>query len=92
MDEATLDDTTLQTISLLEARLLHIEQILYGSTPAPVARSTGDDDSASESLAHLERRFGSLISRFRVYADLLRLCMDPDLVNVILSRSMELQY
>ncbi|KAK7743869.1 hypothetical protein SLS53_003889 [Cytospora paraplurivora] len=73
MDEQTLDNTTLQTISLLEARLLHIEQILYDSTPAPVAKSTDDDESASESLAHLERRFGSLISRFRVYADLLRL-------------------
>ncbi|ROW16452.1 hypothetical protein VPNG_02751 [Cytospora leucostoma] len=87
MDENTLDNTTLQTISLLEARLLHIEQILYDSTPAPVAKSTDDDESASESLAHLERRFGSLMSRFRVYADLLRLCTDPNLVEFISSRS-----
>lgn len=73
MDEQTLDRTTLQTISLLEARLLRIEQILYGSTSVPAARSTGDGDSASESLADIERRFTNLISRFRVYADLLKL-------------------
>ncbi|ROV91608.1 hypothetical protein VSDG_07958 [Cytospora chrysosperma] len=82
MDEQTLDRTTLQTIALLEARLLRIEQILYGSTSVPAARSTGDGDSASESLADIERRFTNLISRFRVYADLLKLCTaPPDLAN-----------
>ena len=74
MDEQTLDQTTLQTISLLEARLLRIEQILYGSTSVPSARATSDDDSASESLANLETRFAGLVSRTRVYADILKLC------------------
>lgn len=71
MEEQSLDRTTLATISLLEARLLRIEQILHGSNPASAARPAGD--SAVESLANLERRFASLISRFRVYADILKL-------------------
>ncbi|KUI56016.1 hypothetical protein VP1G_03382 [Cytospora mali] len=73
MDEQTLDTTTLQTISLLEARLLRIEQILYGVTSVPATKSTSEEDSASETLADLEQRFATLISRFRVYADILKL-------------------
>lgn len=72
MEEQSLDRTTLATISLLEARLLRIEQILHGSNPVSAARPAGD--AAVESLASLERRFAALISRFRVYADILKLC------------------
>ncbi|KUI73121.1 hypothetical protein VM1G_08764 [Cytospora mali] len=75
MDEQTLDTTTLQTISLLEARLLRIEQILYGTTSVSSTKSTSEEDSASETLADLEQRFATLISRFRVYADILKLCL-----------------
>jgi hypothetical protein len=75
MDDQSLDRTTLATISLLEARLLRIEQILYG--PSSLASTRPSDDSAVESLAHLERRFATLVSRFRVYADILKLCKKP---------------
>ncbi|KAJ0122963.1 hypothetical protein N8I77_010051 [Diaporthe amygdali] len=71
MEEQSLDRTTLATISLLEARLLRIEQILHGSTSVSTSRPVGD--SATESLTDLERRFATLISRFRVYADILKL-------------------
>lgn len=72
MEEQSLDRTTLATISLLEARLLRVEQILHGSKPVPATSPAGD--SAVESLVNLERRFATLVSRFRVYADILKLC------------------
>ncbi|KAI0119667.1 hypothetical protein F4814DRAFT_412940 [Daldinia grandis] len=65
--ESTLDSTTLSTISLLEARLLRIEHILYGHTvQQPKA-------SAIRSMQELEHRFGTLLQRMRVYAELLKL-------------------
>lgn len=67
----TLDKTTLSTISLLEARVLRIEHLLYGPSDAP---STPPADSAVASLASLERRFSALLSRIRVYAGLLKIC------------------
>lgn len=75
MDNQTLDNTTLTTISLLEARLLRIEQLLHGTTSTPTPQQP--TDSALTSLADLERRFSTLISRFRVYADILKLCTPP---------------
>lgn len=75
MDNETLDKTTLTTISLLEARLLRIEQLLYGTTAA--AASQPPADSALGSLTALERRFSNLVSRFRVYSDILKLCAIP---------------
>lgn len=78
MDEQSLDKTALTTISLLEARLLRIEQILYGTTSAQSSQSLqGPADSTLSSLSDLERRFSTLISRFRVYADILKLCTFP---------------
>lgn len=71
MDEQTLDKTALTTISLLEARLIRVEQILYGTTQS----SQRPTDSTLSSLSDLERRFSTLISRFRVYADILKLCV-----------------
>lgn len=73
MDEQTLDKTALTTISLLEARLLRIEQILYGTTSAQSPQRP--PDSTLGSLSQLERRFTTLVSRFRVYADILKLCV-----------------
>lgn len=89
MDNQTLDKTTLTTISLLEARLLRLEQLLYGATSNSTPQSS--TDSALVSLADLERRFSTLISRFRVYADLLKLCMCPcaDIPYILLPRSTE---
>lgn len=75
MDEQTLDKTALTTISLLEARLLRMEQVLYGTTAAESSPSSAD--STLGSLADLERRFSTLLSRFRVYADILKLCTFP---------------
>lgn len=72
MDNQSLDKTTLTTISLLEARLLRVEQVLYGTTSTPTPPPSSD--SALESMADLERRFSTLVSRFRVYADILKLC------------------
>lgn len=72
MDNQTLDKTTLTTISLLEARLLRLEQLLYGATANPTPQPS--KDPALVSLADLERRFSTLISRFRVYSDILKLC------------------
>ncbi|KAK3695751.1 nuclear distribution protein [Podospora appendiculata] len=69
MDD-TLDKTTLATISLLEARLLRIEHVLYGPSPP---RSKSAAESASASLADLERRFAVLIRRYRVYAEILKI-------------------
>lgn len=78
MDTQTLDKTTLTTISLLEARLLRIEQLLYGTTSssAPTPKKP-QPDSALSSLADLERRLSALVSRSRVYADILKLCKPP---------------
>ncbi|EAQ90157.1 hypothetical protein CHGG_06776 [Chaetomium globosum CBS 148.51] len=59
--ENNLDQTTLDTISLLEARLRRIEHILYGPTTAP---TEPPQESAITSLAELERRFNQLLHRF----------------------------
>ena len=84
MEEQSLDRTTLTTISLLEARLLRIEQILHGSNSVSAAGPAGD--TAVESLAILERRFAALVSRFRVYADILKLCKQPSQAMIAMSQ------
>ncbi len=68
--EDGLDATALATVSLLEARLLRIEHLLYGGS-LPARPST---TPTAESLADLERRFASLLANFKVYADLLNVC------------------
>ena len=72
--DSPLDRTTLATISLLEARLLRIEHILFGAA-SPPARPAATPTIAT--LSDLERRFAHLLSRFRVYAELLKICMCP---------------
>lgn len=69
MDE-TLDKTSLATISLLEARLLRVENIIYGLSDAPAQSS---NESVSTSLADLERRFAALVRRTRIYAEILKI-------------------
>lgn len=80
MDQ-TLDKTTLSTISLLEARLLRLEHILFGATPPSRAQST----PAIATLSDLERRLSHLLSRFRVYAELLKICRYPPTFPPLLS-------
>ncbi|KAI1493351.1 hypothetical protein F5X96DRAFT_225888 [Biscogniauxia mediterranea] len=65
--DSTLDETSLSTISLLEARLSRIEYLLYGhSSPQPKV-------TAARSMQELEHRFSILLQRIRVYGELLRL-------------------
>ncbi|KAG7291373.1 hypothetical protein NEMBOFW57_001390 [Staphylotrichum longicolle] len=66
----TLDQTTLGTIELLQARLLRIEHILYGGTPPPTQPPS---ESATSSLAELEHRFNHLVRHVRVYAEILKI-------------------
>jgi hypothetical protein len=70
MDE-TLDKTTLSTISLLEARLLRIERLLFGASAPP---SRASETPVGTALSNLERRFAHFLARFRVYAELLKIC------------------
>ncbi|KAF4592368.1 nuclear distribution protein [Ophiocordyceps camponoti-floridani] len=68
--DCPLDQTTISTIELLEARLLRIEHILCGpSASPPFVRP----ESVTRRMADLERRFSSMVSRIRVYADLLKI-------------------
>ncbi|KAI0172607.1 hypothetical protein GGR52DRAFT_591119 [Hypoxylon sp. FL1284] len=65
--DSTLDNTTLSTISLLEARLLRIEHLLFGhSVQQPKT-------PAIRSMQDLERRFSTLLQRVRVYGELFKL-------------------
>ncbi|KAK7914996.1 hypothetical protein PG985_012699 [Apiospora marii] len=72
----SLDDTTLETLSYLEARLLRIEYVLYGHT-APQAKTP-----AITSLHQLEHRFATLLQRVSTYKDLLKIYhAQPDLFD-----------
>ncbi|CCF33878.1 hypothetical protein CH063_05977 [Colletotrichum higginsianum] len=66
----SLDNTTLSTVSLLESRLLRIEHLLYGPTAASPSSQT---ESAVDTLQDLERRFNHLLSRIRVYGELMKI-------------------
>ncbi|KAF6821113.1 nuclear distribution protein [Colletotrichum plurivorum] len=68
--DSSLDKTTLSTISLLESRLLRIEHLLYGPTAAPASAQT---ESTVEAMEDLERRFNHLLSRIRVYGELMKI-------------------
>ncbi|KAL2148277.1 hypothetical protein VTH82DRAFT_2425 [Thermothelomyces myriococcoides] len=68
--DSTPEQTTLETISLLEGRLRRIEHILYGPRTPP---TEPPQQSAIASLVDLEHRFNQLIRHFRVYADILKI-------------------
>ncbi|TPX11061.1 uncharacterized protein E0L32_007922 [Thyridium curvatum] len=68
--DQTLDKTSLATIDLLESRLHRIEHLLYGASAPPAQPS---NTSAADSLAELEHRFTSLLSRLKAYAELLKI-------------------
>lgn len=67
----TMDDTTLSTLDLLESRLLRIEHLLYGQAVSP---ALAQDRSAVEKISQLDRRFSHLLDKFRVYAELIKIC------------------
>ncbi|KAG6167928.1 hypothetical protein E4U11_006338 [Claviceps purpurea] len=74
-----LDQTTLTTISLLESRLLRIEHVLHGHAASHPA---GQAESAIQRIQNLEKRFSMLISRIRVYGELLKIYKStPDLFH-----------
>lgn len=70
--DSTLDSTTLSTISSLEARLLRVEHLLYGST---ATLDTLRNEPATESLESLERRLHALLGRIKVYGELMKIRM-----------------
>lgn len=66
-----LDETTLSTLSLLESRLLRVEHLLHGQSGSqPVLQN----EQTTLKLGDLERHFNGLLSKVRVYADLLKIC------------------
>ncbi|KAH7013562.1 hypothetical protein EDB80DRAFT_710360 [Ilyonectria destructans] len=65
-----MDQTTLSTLDLLESRLMRVEHLLYGQTVSP---SLAQDYSAVEKIGDLENRFSTLISKIRVYGELLNI-------------------
>lgn len=69
------DETTLSTLSLLETRMLRVEQLLYGRTAPP--EHDAEHEPAAAQVASLERRFTALVQHVRVYAELLKICLSP---------------
>ncbi|KAH7126248.1 hypothetical protein B0J13DRAFT_565041 [Dactylonectria estremocensis] len=65
-----MDQTTLSTLDLLESRLLRVEHLLYGQTVSP---SLAQEYSAVEKIGDLEKRFSLLISKIRVYGELVKI-------------------
>lgn len=63
-----LDDTSLQTLTYLESRLLRLEHVLYGHTTPPAKAP------ALPNLQQLEHRFAQLLERVRTYTELLKIC------------------
>ncbi|KJZ72535.1 hypothetical protein HIM_08059 [Hirsutella minnesotensis 3608] len=74
--DSPLAQTTLSTIAFLESRLLRLEHLLYGPTashPAP------QNESVVWRMGQLEKRFSLMLSRVRVYGDLIKIyTSNPD--------------
>ncbi|ERS96927.1 hypothetical protein HMPREF1624_06254 [Sporothrix schenckii ATCC 58251] len=69
-----MEQTNQATLELLESRVRRVEHLLYGDD----GNTPKDADSlpakpAVDTLADLERRFASLVSNVRVYAELLKI-------------------
>ena len=72
---SAMDETTLKSIELLESRLLRIEHILCGQTSSPsLSLGLNPADAAVQRMRDLEHRFATLLSNFRVYGELLKIC------------------
>ena len=72
--DSSLDKTALETISLLEARMLRIEHVLGGGSSAPLTVPVTPDGSVGERIGVLERDFNRLIARATAFGELLTLC------------------
>ncbi|KKA27826.1 hypothetical protein TD95_003928 [Thielaviopsis punctulata] len=74
MATEVLNETTFNTLEALEARLLRMEQVLYGhpASQQPSASNSGDEPAAKR-IQDLERRLNGIVSRVRVYGELLRI-------------------
>lgn len=70
MATSDLDETSLKTINLLEARLIRIEHALYGYT-SPQQKTS---PTATRSLRELEHRFRKITHDVHVYGELLKIC------------------
>ncbi|CAK7236212.1 hypothetical protein SCUCBS95973_009531 [Sporothrix curviconia] len=71
MDATSLEETSQATLELLEARLRRAEHLLFGIEPGHDTQPAVKP--AVDGLADLERRFSSLVSNVRVYAELLKI-------------------
>jgi hypothetical protein len=67
--ESQMDATTLATLSLLESRLVRIEHVLNGSFPDQTAEKL----AVEPRLEDVDRRLAALVSRVRVYGELLKI-------------------
>jgi hypothetical protein len=67
-----MHDTTIATLSHLEARLLRIEHVLHGH--AVPATASIADKSTVDTLQRLEARFFSIVQNTRAYGELLKIC------------------
>jgi len=80
MTTEDLDETTLSTLSLLESRLLRVEHLLHGQSGSQPVLQNGQ---TTLKLGDLERQFNGLVSKVRVYADLLKIYKThPDFFRV----------
>ncbi|KAL2886075.1 hypothetical protein HOO65_070537 [Ceratocystis lukuohia] len=70
MSAEALDDITLGTLSALESRLNRVEHLLCGQKAVTLG---SDEEPASKRLEGIERRLNGLVSRVRVYGELLRI-------------------
>ncbi|CAK7272146.1 hypothetical protein SEPCBS57363_004986 [Sporothrix epigloea] len=71
MDALSLEKTGQVTLELLEARLRRAEHLLFGIEPDHDTKPT--IKPAVDGLAELERHFTLLVSKVRVYAELLKI-------------------
>lgn len=76
MTAEALNETTLTTLEALEARLLRLEHVLHGhpaTQPASTPSPSPSDEPASKRMQDMERRLNGMVSRVRVYGELLRI-------------------
>lgn len=70
--DSTFDNTALETIALLEARLKRIEYAVCGHVDSA---TISGDENASKRLADLEHSLHQIASKSRVIQELLKLRM-----------------
>ncbi len=71
--ENTFDETAVETIDLLEARLRRIEYVVCGHDEKATVTDNTNKGTATQRLSDLEHKLHQLASKSRVVQDLLRL-------------------